>query len=273
MVALRNHFDANNVEPDTPFDPLPNGDYDVMIMNTSEKPTAKRDGSFIEIEMQVEGGQFNGRKLWDRLNLNNASQKAVEIAERQLSAICHATGVMNLTDTEQLHGRMVRCRVVVDNEPGYAPKNVVKGYKKPEGNGGGQGGGRPGYGGQGGYSGGQQGGRPGYGQQNQRPQNNGQQGYGDQRGGYQQNDQRGGYNGGQQQPPQGGDRHPPIDDEIPYQGDNGQQGYDDRGGYDQGQGGYDQQPPQNDQQGQQGQQGGPSGQPQGSTPPWRSGRR
>ena len=48
-------------------------------------------------------GPYKGRKLFDRLNLVNANPVTVEIAQRTLSAICHATGRMQVQDSEELH--------------------------------------------------------------------------------------------------------------------------------------------------------------------------
>ncbi len=48
-------------------------------------------------------GAYAGRKLFDRLNLINANPTTVEIAQRTLSAICHAVGKMQVDDSEQLH--------------------------------------------------------------------------------------------------------------------------------------------------------------------------
>ena len=48
-------------------------------------------------------GAYAGRKLFDRLNLVNSNPTTVEIAQRTLSAICHATGLMQVDDSEQLH--------------------------------------------------------------------------------------------------------------------------------------------------------------------------
>ena len=43
------------------------------------------------------------RKIFDQLNLVNRNEQTVEIAQRTLSAICHAVGQVHVSDSEQLH--------------------------------------------------------------------------------------------------------------------------------------------------------------------------
>jgi hypothetical protein len=60
-------------------------------------------GQYLYVEIDVLDGPYKGRKLFDRLNLINANPQTVEIAQRTLSAICHATGRMQVQDSEELH--------------------------------------------------------------------------------------------------------------------------------------------------------------------------
>ena len=134
MVAL--NFNAAGVKPNAALEPLPTGIYNVIITNSQEKPTKAGTGSYIEFEMTVQGGEFNGRKVFDRLNTNNPNQTAVDIAYGTLSAMCHVTGVLNLQDTAQLHGKpfqAVVSKVPRADQPGSF-SNEVKGYKDINGN-------------------------------------------------------------------------------------------------------------------------------------------
>ncbi len=108
MVAL--NFDANTVEPSEAFEALPAGWYQTIISNSEMKPTSRKDGSYLQLEMTIIEGQFAGRKLFDRLNIHNSNQVAQEIAYKTLSAICHAVGVMQLQDSAQLHGAPYRSK-------------------------------------------------------------------------------------------------------------------------------------------------------------------
>lgn len=128
------HFDATEVEPNAPFNPLPPGDYPVMIVNSEMRPTKKGDGRYLWLEMEVLDGPLKGRHVWDRLNIDNPNAKAVEIAKRTLSAICRAVGVMQLTDSEQLHGKALLARVKTRPATDQHPAgNDIAGYN-PIGN-------------------------------------------------------------------------------------------------------------------------------------------
>jgi hypothetical protein len=71
-------------------------------------------------------GPLAGRKLFDRLNLVNASAQTVEIAQRTLSAICHATGRLQVQDSAELHLiPMVADVTVKPPKNGYGESNKV----------------------------------------------------------------------------------------------------------------------------------------------------
>lgn len=134
MVQL--NFNAAQVKPNAALEPIPTGQYPVIITNSQEKPTKAGTGSYIELEMTIQGGDYNGRKVFDRLNIRNQNQTAVDIAYGTLSAICHVTGVMQLADTAQLHGRpfiAVVKKVPRQDQPGNF-SNEVSGYKDMAGN-------------------------------------------------------------------------------------------------------------------------------------------
>jgi hypothetical protein len=129
-------FDASRVEPNVAFEPLPAGWYTAMITDTGEKDTNDKLGKMLEVTLEIMGGDFNKRKVFDRLNLVNANPMAVDIAYRTLSAICHSVGVIQMTDTSQLHGKPLLVKVAfrparTDKDTGksYDASNEVKGYK------------------------------------------------------------------------------------------------------------------------------------------------
>ena len=103
MARLNEAFDATAVEPNKPFEPLPPGRYVVQIVNSEMRPTKDGMGQLLWLELDVLEGEYAGRKLFDRLNLINNNPTTVEIAQRTLSAICHAVGKMQVDDSEQLH--------------------------------------------------------------------------------------------------------------------------------------------------------------------------
>lgn len=126
-------FSAHDVEPQDSFEPLPAGWYPVIISDSENKPTKAGTGSYLQLELQVIEGDFEGRKVWDRLNLDNPNQTAVEIAQRALSAICRAVEVMTPNDSTELHDRPFEVKLSVKPAKGeYEPTNEVKGYRALE---------------------------------------------------------------------------------------------------------------------------------------------
>lgn len=131
MAQLHRAFDANQVDPAASREPIPEGWYKVMMTESEMKPTKARDGYYLETVMQVVEGPHKGRLLWDRLNLVNKNATAVAIAERTLSAICHATGKMSVTDSAQLHNIPMEARVTFVPAKGeYKAKNEIDGYRR-----------------------------------------------------------------------------------------------------------------------------------------------
>lgn len=122
-------FDAEKVKPNEGFDVIPAGEYDVVIVGSKVEPTKNKDGKLVNLEMQILTGEYQNRKLFDRLNLWNKSEKAVQIARGTLSAICRAVNVLTPKDTSELHNKPLKVKVVVKDDPQYGPKNEVKAYK------------------------------------------------------------------------------------------------------------------------------------------------
>ena len=127
-------FDASKVEPQGTFEPLPADWYPVVITASEEKPTKAKTGSFLELKMEVIDGQYKGRLLFDRLNLNNPNQTAVDIAQSTPSSICRAVGVPLPDQSEELHDKPLMAKVAVKPADGqYSASNDVKGYEATQG--------------------------------------------------------------------------------------------------------------------------------------------
>mgnify|MGYP000411414076 CR=1 FL=1 len=71
--------------------------------------------------------------MFARLNLKNANDKAVDIARKDLAAICRAVGVMSPKSSEELHDKPLMIKVKVRPASGeYDASNDVGGYKADE---------------------------------------------------------------------------------------------------------------------------------------------
>ena len=130
IPGVQGAFDANEVDPSSTFEPLPAGKYNALIFASETKTTSKGDGQYLSLTFKITAPEeYAGRQVWCNLNLDNPSAKAVEIAQKQLSSICRATGVMNPEDSEELHGIEMVIRLKVRPETAqYPASNEISGF-------------------------------------------------------------------------------------------------------------------------------------------------
>lgn len=129
MADLGGTFDSTTVEASTGYEPIPAGQYKCVATSSEWRATKNGEGRYIEFTWEIVEGNYTGRLIWSRLNLENANQQAVEIARKELSSICKAVGVATPRDTSELHNIpcMVKIAVKIRNDTGE-PTNEVKGY-------------------------------------------------------------------------------------------------------------------------------------------------
>lgn len=171
------NFNANDYEAPS-FEPIPKGEYPMMIVESDVAENAKKNGRNLKLVSEIIDGQYKGRKIYSTLAFENPSEMAVKIARGLISAICHAVGIAAIQDTTQLHNKPFLGKVGISKgQDGYDDSNDLKSAKALEGQ-------QAGF--QGNFQGQQQGGFQGFDQN----QNNGfnQGGYG--------NGNQGGFNQG-----------------------------------------------------------------------------
>lgn len=124
--------DPNNVQGD--FTPVPPGEYLVHITDSDMVATKTGNGHFLKLDLEILEGDQQGRKLFDRLNIDNPNQQAVDIAQRTLNAICVAVGKLSIADSSELHNVPMVAVVKVDPAKGdYGPSNSIGTYKPASG--------------------------------------------------------------------------------------------------------------------------------------------
>ena len=132
MARFDTSFDATSVEPATAQELLPAGKYRAQIVESEMRVTKNGMGQFLWLMLDILEGEHKGRKIFDQLNLVNPNPTTVEIAQRTLSAICHATGKMHVSDSEELH--LIPMTIQVKIRPpknGYGESNAVA-YLPPD---------------------------------------------------------------------------------------------------------------------------------------------
>jgi hypothetical protein len=114
MASLNGTFDATEVAPAVPLEVLPPGKYLAHLIESEMLPTKAGDGQLLKLVFEVLEGPSARRKIFDQLNLVNRNEQTVEIAQRSLSAICHAVGQVHVSDSEQLHFKPLIVTLRVD---------------------------------------------------------------------------------------------------------------------------------------------------------------
>lgn len=134
MVALPNSFNTADVGDDE-YEVIQPGEYEAMIIESEMKATKDQTGAYVQLKIQLK----NGRILFERLNIQNKNEKAVEIAYRTLKKICEAVGKTSIKDTTELHNKRFLAVVEVEKGKPYMKdgvekdgrdQNAIKAYKQ-----------------------------------------------------------------------------------------------------------------------------------------------
>jgi hypothetical protein len=132
-MANLNGFDARTVDPNADFEPIPAGKYVAAITESELKETKSGSGQYLQLTFTVLEGEYKNRVLWARLNLDNPNATAVKIARAELSAICHAIGVLAPKDSVELHNLPLLITVKLKKRQDTGElTNEIKGYAKKE---------------------------------------------------------------------------------------------------------------------------------------------
>jgi hypothetical protein len=125
-------WDPTENETSQGFEAIPKGRYLVRIEAEEMKTTKSGSGSYLEVELTIERGEYAKRKLWARINVHNASETAQRIGREQFNALCVSAGfkVGEVKDTAKLIGK--RLVALVDIEKGdRGDMNRVVGFMAP----------------------------------------------------------------------------------------------------------------------------------------------
>jgi len=130
MVQL--NFDARQHAP-LDNDPLPEGWYNFIIDESNAVPTKDGNPNHLRLVLRfsVMDGPHQGRKVFNGLNIRHTNVQTMEIANRELSAICAAVNLPYVQDTQQLHNIPMKGRVKIRKDPTgqYDDQAEIKSYK------------------------------------------------------------------------------------------------------------------------------------------------
>lgn len=102
-------FDARSVQPQQGIGAHPPGMFDFIISHTYLKETKDGQGLMLVVEFTTPAG-----KIDNRYNIYNKSQQAMDIAQKELSALCHAVSVYNLRYPKNPDGSPIYDRAAME---------------------------------------------------------------------------------------------------------------------------------------------------------------
>ncbi len=125
-----------NAAPAEVFDPIPPGKYIAIITESDVVTPSSGKGRMLSLKWEICDGEYGGRKLFSNINLENPSQQAQEIGQRQLASLRLATGKNSPRASEEFHG--IPIEITVKIRPAGPDKqgihreaqNEIKGYAK-----------------------------------------------------------------------------------------------------------------------------------------------
>jgi hypothetical protein len=133
MAELGQVFDSTAVEPSAPRDTIPPGKYTAQIVRSEMKDTST-GGQMLVLEMEDPRRRVRQQTRLGSPQPGEPNPKAVEIAQQTLSAICRATGQLQVSDSEQLHLKPMTITVAVrPATEKFAASNDIKGYAPLQG--------------------------------------------------------------------------------------------------------------------------------------------
>lgn len=128
-------FNLNEVEVTDNFTPLEQGTYAGFIEKMEFK-TSKAGAEYLNLQWRL---VESNRVMFDILNLFHPTEQTRNIALGSVKKMLTASGFegdLNFATKESLCTALaeVRCDVFlkIEEQDGYAPKNVIKGYNKTE---------------------------------------------------------------------------------------------------------------------------------------------
>lgn len=129
MSAFLN-FDATNIDPRDEYQPIPAGSYPVIITESAIKETKNGSGQYLRLTLEIQDGEYRGRKVFHNITLQNQNQTAVSIGQKHLSQICHAVNVLQVQDSQQLHYKPLIAVLKIRKGDGqYGDSNEVQRYE------------------------------------------------------------------------------------------------------------------------------------------------
>ena len=86
------YFDADDVPIEEKPQPLPPGQYEVVIESAEEDVVTKSGGGYLKLVLTVLSGDHKGRRIVEIINRRHSNPTVESIAKKRLATICRAVG-------------------------------------------------------------------------------------------------------------------------------------------------------------------------------------
>jgi hypothetical protein len=128
-------FDPSTHEGTRDFEPFPPGWYQAQMIESSVEHARNGNGTYLLAVFEILSGDYRGRKIYQNVTLQNASQQAVEIGQRLLKDIYTAIGITTPTrdiGVMLFKPVMVRVGVKRDKDGVYPDRNCITSVRPPD---------------------------------------------------------------------------------------------------------------------------------------------
>ena len=125
--AFGGAFDPSQYEDARDNTPLPDGDYHVEIEKAEVRETNNGQGIGANIQFDIVGPDYTGRKIFCWYNLRHSNEQAESIGQREFATLCKACGGGMITDTDELLGK--RLVVKIGRNKKEPERDEIKAYK------------------------------------------------------------------------------------------------------------------------------------------------
>lgn len=127
MVALPKTFNTADLPDTAGITLIPEGPYKAVIVFSEMKNTSSGTGQYLELKFVITEGPYMNTEMYERLNIVNQNQAAVEIAYKTLARISEALGMSQTpSDSMQLHNKPLMIDVKTEKGKEYTDKDGVK---------------------------------------------------------------------------------------------------------------------------------------------------
>jgi hypothetical protein len=121
-------FDPHRHAAGAALELLPDGQYQMSIIDSERRTPRSGDGEYIQLALRVTSGTYEGRVIFHRLHVVTINATTRRIAEAELASICRAAGINKLNDTTQLHGIPIIVTLGHRRDAGGQTLNVPRSY-------------------------------------------------------------------------------------------------------------------------------------------------